>query len=59
MSPGRGGERGVAPTDPPSYLAEHDQLTLAHLLLAEGDARPAPAGRRTATAGDRTRKLRL
>ncbi len=34
-------ERGVAPTDPPTYLAEHDQLTLARLLVAEGDARTA------------------
>ena len=34
-------ERGVAPTDPPSYLAEYDQLTLARLLVAEGDAREA------------------
>jgi LuxR family maltose regulon positive regulatory protein len=30
--------RGVAATDPPSYLAEYDQLTLARLLIAEGDA---------------------
>ncbi|MBK8076090.1 MAG: tetratricopeptide repeat protein [Kineosporiaceae bacterium] len=30
-------ERGVAPTDPPTYLAEYDQLTLARLLVAEGD----------------------
>jgi ATP/maltotriose-dependent transcriptional regulator MalT len=36
-------ERGVAPTDPPTYLAEHDQLTLARLLLAEGNARSALA----------------
>ena len=34
-------ERGVAPTDPPTYLAEYDQLTLARLLVAEGDARAA------------------
>src|SRR6266542_2336736 len=34
-------ERGVAPTDPPTYLAEYDQLTLARLLLAEGAAREA------------------
>jgi LuxR family maltose regulon positive regulatory protein len=34
-------ERGVAPTDPPVYLAEYDQLTLARLLIAEGDARAA------------------
>ncbi len=32
-------ERGVAPTDPPTYLAEYNQLTLARLLVAEGDAR--------------------
>ena len=32
-------ERGVAPTDPPAYLAEYDQLTLARLLVAEGDPR--------------------
>ena len=34
-------ERGVAPTDPPTYLAEYDQLTLARLLVAEGSARQA------------------
>jgi len=34
-------ERGVGLTDPPTYLAEHDQLTLARLLVAEGDARGA------------------
>jgi LuxR family transcriptional regulator, maltose regulon positive regulatory protein len=34
-------ERGVAPTDPPTYLAECDQLTLARLLVAEGDPRKA------------------
>ena len=38
-------ERGVAPTDAPTYLAEYDQLTLARLLVAEGaatrGARPA------------------
>jgi LuxR family maltose regulon positive regulatory protein len=34
-------ERGVSPTDPPAYLAEYDQLTLARLLVAEGDARAA------------------
>lgn len=31
-------ERGVASEDSPTYLAEHDQLTLARLLVAEGDA---------------------
>ncbi|MFN8079289.1 MAG: tetratricopeptide repeat protein [Kineosporiaceae bacterium] len=31
-------ERRVTPTDPPTYLAEYDQLTLARLLVAEGDA---------------------
>jgi LuxR family transcriptional regulator, maltose regulon positive regulatory protein len=35
------GERAVAPTDPPTYLAAYDQLTLARLLVAEGDAREA------------------
>ena len=34
-------ERGVAPTDPPAYLAEYNQLTLARLLVAEGDTREA------------------
>jgi LuxR family maltose regulon positive regulatory protein len=34
-------ERGVAPTDPPAYLAEYDQLTLARLLVAEERAREA------------------
>jgi len=34
-------DRGVAPTDPPAYLAEYDQLTLARLLVAEGDTRAA------------------
>jgi LuxR family maltose regulon positive regulatory protein len=31
-------ERGVEPSDPPSFLAEYDQLTLARLLVAEGEA---------------------
>ncbi|GAA1519583.1 LuxR C-terminal-related transcriptional regulator [Kribbella lupini] len=31
-------ERGVTPSDPPVYLAEYDQLTLARLLIAEGRA---------------------
>jgi LuxR family maltose regulon positive regulatory protein len=31
-------ERGVAPTDAPAYLAVYDQLTLARLLVADGDA---------------------
>ena len=46
-------ERGVAPADPPTYLAEYDQLTLARLLVAEGrpraealDAARPCAGRR-------------
>jgi LuxR family maltose regulon positive regulatory protein len=36
-------ERGVGPSDPPSYAAEYDQLTLARLLVAEGRAREALA----------------
>jgi LuxR family maltose regulon positive regulatory protein len=34
-------ECGVAPTDPPTYLAEYDQLILARLLVAQGSARQA------------------
>jgi LuxR family transcriptional regulator, maltose regulon positive regulatory protein len=34
-------ERGVTATDPPTYLAEYDLLTLARLLIAEGDPRDA------------------
>jgi LuxR family maltose regulon positive regulatory protein len=34
-------ERGVAPADPPTYQAEYDQLTLARLLVAEGNTREA------------------
>ncbi|HYD08985.1 MAG TPA: LuxR C-terminal-related transcriptional regulator, partial [Acidimicrobiales bacterium] len=30
--------RRITPVDPPTYLAEHEQLTLARLLVAEGDA---------------------
>jgi LuxR family maltose regulon positive regulatory protein len=33
--------RGVVPTDRPSYLEEHDQLTLARLLVAEGETHVA------------------
>ena len=29
-------ERGIAPTDAPTFLAEYDLLTLARLLIAEG-----------------------
>ncbi|HST46968.1 tetratricopeptide repeat protein [Jatrophihabitans sp.] len=36
-------ERGVRPTDEPSYLAEYDHLTLARLLVAEGSAADALA----------------
>jgi LuxR family maltose regulon positive regulatory protein len=31
-------DRGVTPDDPPDFLAEHDQLTLARLLVAESRA---------------------
>ena len=34
-------ERGVTATDPPTYLADYDLLTLARLLIAEGDPRDA------------------
>jgi LuxR family maltose regulon positive regulatory protein len=34
-------DRGLTAADPPSYLAEHDQLTLARLLVAEGAAADA------------------
>jgi LuxR family maltose regulon positive regulatory protein len=34
-------ERGVAPTDPPIYLAEYDQVTFARLLVAEDRAEEA------------------
>jgi LuxR family transcriptional regulator, maltose regulon positive regulatory protein len=34
-------ERGLTPADPPAYLAEYDQLTLARLLVAQGDAHEA------------------
>ena len=34
-------ERGVMPTDPLTYLAEYDLLTLARLLVAEGYPREA------------------
>ncbi|WP_395728058.1 tetratricopeptide repeat protein [Nakamurella sp.] len=34
---GAGGEPSLDPGDPPTYLAEYDQLTLARLLIAEGD----------------------
>jgi LuxR family maltose regulon positive regulatory protein len=33
--------RGIGPTDPPTYLAEYDQLTLARLLVADGNASEA------------------
>src|SRR5205085_7782417 len=32
-------ERQVTATDPPAYVAEYDQLTLARLLVAEGKPR--------------------
>jgi LuxR family maltose regulon positive regulatory protein len=34
-------ERGIGPTDLPTYMTEYDQLTLARLLVAEDDARTA------------------
>ena len=34
-------ERGITATDPATYLAEYDQLTLARLLVADGGAREA------------------
>ncbi len=34
-------QRGVAPEDPPTYLGEYDQLTVARLLVAEGGTRTA------------------
>jgi LuxR family maltose regulon positive regulatory protein len=51
-------ERGVAPTDSPAYLGEYDLLTLARLLIAEGDARGAlavtdPVLERSRSAGGR------
>ncbi len=46
-------ERGVTPSSSPTYLGEYDQLTLARLLLAEGNAREALEliSRVAATAG--------
>jgi LuxR family transcriptional regulator, maltose regulon positive regulatory protein len=35
------GERGIASTDPPTYLSEYDQLTFARLLVAEGESSQA------------------
>ncbi len=37
-------ERGVTAADPPAYLAEFDQLTLARLLIARHRSGPDPAG---------------
>ena len=34
-------ERGIAPTEAPTFLAEYDLLTLARLLIAEGEPRTA------------------
>ena len=36
-------ERGIAPTDPPDYLAEYEQLTLARLLVGQGRGREVVA----------------
>jgi LuxR family maltose regulon positive regulatory protein len=36
-------DRGVTATDPPAYLAEYNQLTLARLLVAGGEVEPAIA----------------
>ncbi len=46
-------DRGVTPHDPPDFLAEHDQLTLSRLLIAQ--ARPGealPLLDRVVTAGE-------
>ena len=36
-------DRGVTATDPPAYIAEYNQLTLARLLVAGGEVEPAIA----------------